>query len=80
VNITPLLNLTARDWKRAVETDGFRRRKKGGSHNLYQHSDGRRVLLVYHNLGETFGPKVIRQLLKSTRWIEADLKRLGLLT
>ncbi len=79
MEVDPLRSRTAREWVRAVEYEGFRRRKSGGSHHIYQHSDGRRVLLVYHNLGETFGPKAIRQILQSTGWTEADLKRLGLL-
>jgi predicted RNA binding protein YcfA (HicA-like mRNA interferase family) len=61
-----------------VERDGFQPRKSSGSHHLYQHPDGRRVLLVYHNLGETFDPKTIRALLRSTRWTADDLRRLGL--
>jgi predicted RNA binding protein YcfA (HicA-like mRNA interferase family) len=78
MEITPLRNLTAREWVRAVEHEGFRRRKTGGSHHIYQHPDGRRVLLVYHNFNDTFGPKAIRQILLSTRWTEDDLHRLGL--
>jgi predicted RNA binding protein YcfA (HicA-like mRNA interferase family) len=80
MDIAPLRNLRAQDWQRAVEREGFRPRKIRGSHHLYQHPDGRRVLLVYHNLGETFGPKTIRAILRSTRWTEADLRRLTLLT
>ncbi len=80
MELAPLKTLTAREWVRAVEHEGFQRRKTRGSHHLYRHPDGRRVLLVYHNLGETFGPKAIRQILQSTRWTEADLRRLGLLT
>jgi predicted RNA binding protein YcfA (HicA-like mRNA interferase family) len=59
MDITPLRNRRAQDWERAVERDGFQPRKSSGSHHLYQHPDGRRVLLVDHNLGETFGPKTI---------------------
>jgi len=78
MDTTPLRNLTAADWVRAVEYDGFRHRKSRGSHHLYQHSDGRRVLLVYHNPHDTFGPKAIRQILQSTRWTQEDLRRLRL--
>jgi predicted RNA binding protein YcfA (HicA-like mRNA interferase family) len=79
MEIALLRSRTAREWVRAVEHEGFRRRKTGGSHHIYQHSDGRRVLLVYHNLNDTFGSKAIRQILQSTRWTEDDLRRLGLL-
>ena len=79
MDIVALRNLRASDWEAAVARDGFLPRKSRGSHHLYQHPDGRRVLLVYHNLGETFGPKTIRAILKSTGWIETDLRRLNLL-
>lgn len=79
MELAPLKTLTAREWVRAVERDSFRRRKTRGSHHLYRHPDGRRVLLVYHNLGDTFGPKAIRQILTSTGWTETDLRRLGLI-
>ena len=79
MEITPLRNHAAREWVRAVEYEGFRRRKTGGSHHIYQHSDGRRVLLVYHNLNETFAPKAITEVLRSTGWTEDDLRRLSLL-
>jgi len=79
MDIVPLRNLTAANWVRAVEHDGFRRRKTRGSHHIYQHSDGRRVLLVYHGQHDTFNPKAIRQVLQSIRWTEEDLRRLHLI-
>jgi predicted RNA binding protein YcfA (HicA-like mRNA interferase family) len=48
-------------------------------HHVYQHPDGRRVLIVYHKLSDTFGPKTIKQILQATRWTEDDLKRLKLI-
>lgn len=78
--IDRLKNTTARAWLRALEREGFRARKSKGSHHVYQHADGRRVLVVYHNLGETFGPKTLKQLLMGIRWTEADLTRLDLLS
>ena len=77
--ITRLKSRTAREWVQALERDGFAVRKGKGSHHIYQHPDGRRVLVVYHKLGDTFGPKTIRQLLTGTSWQEEDLKRLKLL-
>ena len=74
-----LKSKTARDWVQALERDGFAIRKGKGSHHIYQHPDGRRVLVVYHKLGDTFGPKTIKQLLSGTGWQEEDLKRLKLL-
>ncbi len=77
--IQQLKNKPAREWIRSLEREGFAPRKSKGSHHLYQHPDGRRVLVVYHNLGDTFGPKAIKQLLKGAHWGEADLRRLDLL-
>ena len=79
MKIAPLQNLTAGDWVRVIDRAGFKPRKDRGSHHIYKHPDGRRVLLTYHNLGDTLGPKSIKDILKSTHWTEADLKRLGLL-
>ena len=77
--IDRLKNVSARRWIRALAIDGFTLRKGRGSHHIYEHSDGRRVLVVYHKQGDTFGPKTIRQLLEATRWTEDDLHRLKLL-
>ncbi len=77
--IEQLKNAPAREWIRALEHDGFTVRKSKGSHHIYQHSDGRRVLIVYHKLSDTFGPKTIKQLLTGTRWENVDLARLRLL-
>ena len=74
-----LKNTPAREWVNALEGDGFRTRKSRGSHHIYQHSDGRRVLIVYHKLSDTFGPKTVKQLLDGTRWSEEDLRNLKLL-
>jgi predicted RNA binding protein YcfA (HicA-like mRNA interferase family) len=57
-----LRNIPAREWITALERDGFSLRKGKGSHHIYQHPDGRRVLVVYHKLSDTFGPKTIRQI------------------
>jgi predicted RNA binding protein YcfA (HicA-like mRNA interferase family) len=58
----------------ALKRAGFELRRGKGSHHIYQHPDGRRVLAVYHNLGDTFGAKTIQQMLRSTGWNEADVK------
>ncbi len=76
--IAQLKNTSAREWIRALEHDGFVARKSKGSHHVYQHSDGRRVLLAYHKLSDTFGPKTVKQLLESAGWGEAALKNLKL--
>ena len=74
-----LRNTPAREWIRALEREGFKARKSRGSHHLYQHPDGRRVLVVYHKLSDTFGPKTVKQILDGTGWQENDFERLKLL-
>jgi len=76
--IESLKNVPAREWIAALERDGFRIRKGRGSHHIYQHPDGRRVLVVYHKLSDTFGAKTIRQMLISTAWRDEDLRRIRL--
>jgi predicted RNA binding protein YcfA (HicA-like mRNA interferase family) len=77
--IDQLKNVTARQWIRALEYEGFKVRKSKGSHHVYEHRDGRRVLVVYHKLSDTFGPKTIKRTLQDTGWTEADLKKLKLI-
>ena len=43
-----LKNIPAREWIHALERNGFTPRKNKGSRHVYQHPDGRRVLIVYH--------------------------------
>ena len=76
--ISELKNVTAREWITALERDGFALRKGRGSHHVYQHTDGRRVLIVYHKPSDTFGPKTIQQILTGAAWSENDLRRLRL--
>ena len=77
--IQKLKNTTAREWMNALERDGFKKRKHAGSHHIYQHPDGRRILLVYHAPGDTFGPRTIKQLLAGTLWTEEKLRDLNLI-
>ena len=77
--IGQLPSIPAREWISALEREGFRTRKSKGSHHIYQHWDGRRVLIVYHKLSDTFGPKTVKQLLEGTGWNERDLRNLKLL-
>ena len=77
--IDRLKSLTAREWVVALERDGFFVRKGRGSHHIYQHPDGRRVLVIYHRQGDTFGAKTIKQMIVAAAWSEEDLQRLRLL-
>ena len=45
--------LSARQFVRALETDGFALQRVRGSHRIYRHTDGRRVVMAYHGLSDT---------------------------
>jgi predicted RNA binding protein YcfA (HicA-like mRNA interferase family) len=49
-----------------------------GSHHIYRHGDGRRVIVAYHSLGETFPIGTLKAMLDDIGWDVADLERLGL--
>jgi len=73
-----LKNLTADDLIRALERDDWVRDIRTGAEQVYWHPDGRRVSIHYHP-GKTYGPKLLKALLKDTGWTEADLRRLQLI-
>jgi predicted RNA binding protein YcfA (HicA-like mRNA interferase family) len=75
-----LRSVTAREITRALLADGFRLKAQKGSHQRYQHADGRRVTVPYHGSGTTFVPKTLRSMVEEqAQWNEDDLRRLGLL-
>jgi predicted RNA binding protein YcfA (HicA-like mRNA interferase family) len=51
-----LRSLTAREIINALNRDGFVLRNQSGSHQRYQHSDGRRVTVTFHHAKDTFKP------------------------
>lgn len=74
-----LRGLTAREFIRAIEVDGFSWTGGKGSHRVYRHADGRRVVVAYHRPGSTFPPATLATMLAAARWTGEDLRRLGLL-
>ena len=75
-----LRSITARQIVSALERDGFALRNQSGSHQRYQHADGRRVTVSYHRPSEIFRPKTLRSIVEmQARWTEGDLRRLKLL-
>ena len=70
--------LTARLLIRALQADGFRLARTRGSHRIYRHPDGRRVVVAYHALGDTFPVGTLKAMLADIGWTEEDLRRLGL--
>lgn len=74
-----LRGLTARELTSALERDGFVLRRTAGSHRIYRHPDGRRIVVAMHAPGDTFPVGTLASILEGTRWSEADMQRLGLL-
>lgn len=74
-----LRGLQAHVFVAALETDGFIWRGGKGSHRVYRHPDGRRVVVAFHRPGATFPAGTLGAMLAGTRWTGEDLRRLGLL-
>ena len=72
-------NVTANEFRHALERDGFRQTKKRGGHLIFRHPDGRRVVLSYHGSGDTFPPKTLKAMIQDAGWTEEDIARLGLI-
>jgi predicted RNA binding protein YcfA (HicA-like mRNA interferase family) len=70
--------LSARRFIRALEADGFALQRVRGSHRIYRHADGRRVVVAYHALNDTFPIGTLRAMIRDAGWRDEDLARLGL--
>lgn len=70
--------LQARRFVRALEADGFVLQRVRGSHRIYRHADGRRVVVAYHSLSDTFPIGTLRAMINDANWQDEDLRRLGL--
>lgn len=71
--------ITARHFLQALHQDGFALQRTRGSHRIYRHPDGRRVVVAYHRLGETFPIGTLRAMIADTGWDSERLRELGLL-
>jgi predicted RNA binding protein YcfA (HicA-like mRNA interferase family) len=71
--------LQARHFVRALEAERFTLQRVRGSHRIYKHADGRRVVVAYHSLSDTFPIGTLRAMIDDAGWGEDDLRRLGLL-
>jgi len=78
--ISKLKNTPIRDLIRALEKDGFQYTRRKGSQRVYRHPDGRRVVVHYHHAKDTLPSGTLRSFIQGTKWDEADLKRLNLIT
>ena len=71
---------TARQFIRALHADGFfLQRTTRGSHRIYRHPDGRRVVVAYHHLSDNFPMGTLRAMIADAGWDEDELRHLGLI-
>lgn len=77
MTVTPR-GTTARQLIKALHEDGFELKRTRGSHRIYRHPDGRRIVVAYHRLGDTFPTGTLKAMIRDAGWIEDDLRRLGL--
>jgi len=73
-----LKNKTAKDLVKALERDGWKKDITVGAEQIYRHPDGRRVSIHYHPK-KTYGPNLLKNLLKDIGWSVEDMKRLKLI-
>ena len=71
--------ITARLLVRALYQDGFALKRTRGSHRIYRHPDGRRIIIAYHHLSDTFPIGTLTAIINGAEWTEEDFRRLGLL-
>lgn len=79
INHRSLRSTTAREFINALIRDGFLFRRQKGSHQRYQHPDGRHVTVTFHASSGTFPLGTLREMINQACWTEDDLIRLGLL-
>jgi len=77
IDYSKLRSLTARGLIKALERDGFYRKRQRGSHHRYAHADGRKVTVTFHHPGQTFRIDTLKSMIEGqARWNEEDLKLL----
>jgi len=62
----------------ALRKDGWIPDETKGAEQVYRHPDGRRVVLHYHP-SKTYGPNLLKALLKDIGWTEDDMRCLKLI-
>jgi predicted RNA binding protein YcfA (HicA-like mRNA interferase family) len=75
-----LRNVPVRELVAALRRDGFvlERQTRTGA-RIYGHDDGRLTVIHYHSGSDILTRKTLSSILQSTRWGEADLRRLKLI-
>jgi predicted RNA binding protein YcfA (HicA-like mRNA interferase family) len=59
--------------------DGFVLKRTRASYHIYDRPDGRRVVVAYHRLNDTFPIETLKAMITDAGWDEADLRRLDLM-
>ena len=72
--------ISAGEIMRALERDGFQTEQRAGSKILYRHPDGRKMFIHFHSASDTFGERILKEVLfPGTSWEVKDLRRLKLI-
>jgi mRNA interferase HicA len=71
--------ITARELTSAQHADGFRLTRTRGSHHMFRHPDGRRTVVAYHRLSDTFPLGTLKAMCADIGWTDSDLRRLNVL-
>ena len=74
-----LKGVSAREFKKALEADGFVNVRTTGSHRFYKHPDGRCTTVSYHHMSDTFPIGTLKCMIADVGWTENDLRRLKLI-
>ena len=73
-----LRSVTAREIVNGLLADGFVLRRQKGSHQRYQHDDGR-VTVSFHAASDSFPIGTLKNMIeRQAKWTKEDLERLGL--
>jgi predicted RNA binding protein YcfA (HicA-like mRNA interferase family) len=59
---------------------GFPMTGGDGSHQIFYHTDRRRVTVVFQGAGSTFTRKTLKSMINQACWTEEDLRRLKLIS
>ena len=71
--------VSAREFTKALEADGFVNIRTNGSHHFYRHPDGRCTTVSFHHKSDTFGTGLLKGMISDVNWTEDDLRRLDLI-
>jgi predicted RNA binding protein YcfA (HicA-like mRNA interferase family) len=70
-------SITTRELMDSLKRDGWALDAHGGSSHIFR--KGSRIVQVHHHPGKTYGPNMLKGLLKAIGWSSADMRRLKLI-